>query len=277
MTLGGAITIRLCMAMSFDTDTYVLNFYFDDGGGTLNLMKNVSLGATNENFLNPGLLAAGHIYNCVCWEKEHFNTNSVEVEVYTQNKSTCDSGGVGEPQVPITIIWEPITADTIGVPARLMQACSAFSQEHCNGLGLEMGFSNTYDLSITASSVGWVSNAQDLGIQRGPLLITCPSLPINGYIGCGGGGGMTAPILAVCGLNNQVEDKGFSGSPSSNNWIKLNNEYPLRLDRLNIKLFDATNREYLGLSPDFSTWLMFRCATTKKNRILTKISRWFFN
>ena len=139
---------------------------------------------------------------------------------------------------------QPLTADLVGVPDRLMKFAQQ-SREWSSGLGAELGYDWYYEESSTPTSVGWISD-RPAGMQTlntvSPLIITSPTLSVDGYIGANGGA--SAPILAVAPLRGNSQITGFSGTTTSSEWVRLNNGSHLTLDRMHIKLVDETNREY---------------------------------
>jgi len=128
----------------------------------------------------------------------------------------------------------------------------------CNGLGLALGFPESYETSITPATVGYDAGLMGALITNGEfssLLITCPSLPITGYIG--GAMGSTSTLLGVGRVRGNAIEYGFSGEVAEN-WIQLRNTKPLSLYRLKIELKTESNDDYIGLEPNFTCWIKFR-------------------
>lgn len=276
ITAGSEVKLMMSPRFNTTTDEYEMLFQVDNNTGTYVTLTTITYGAAGDPV---NLMAAEHLYHTVWYDPDYITGEVVSVGVMSQNKWNVENGSpVGtQPDNPITIIWQPLTSDLINCPKRLMQTCQALSLEHCNGLGAELGFDDYYLQIVTASPSttwptvwppvplddGWQSDVKFMAIPVSPLIICCPSLlGIEGYLGGAAGG--QAQILAVTTLRNKVGGQGFSGL-TNDHWIKLNNEYPLRIDQLNIKLVDQTNREYKGLMADFSCWLQFRCPSAAQN------------
>ena len=128
----------------------------------------------------------------------------------------------------------------------------------CNGLGLALGFPESFISSVTPGSVGYTGELMGDLITNGEfssLLITCPTLPITGFIG--GAMGTTSTLLGVGRVRGNAIEFGFSGEVAEN-WIQLRNSKPLALYRLKIELKTESNDDYMGLEPNFTCWLKFR-------------------
>ena len=263
---------KLHISPRFDAadKTYDLLFLYDDGTGAGYItVEHLSMGSYSESAATNGimmeLLSAQHVYHVVAYSEEHYTSTSLDVNMTTTNKWDNDAGSPfgADPKQPTTIVFQPLSPD-VSCPQRLREVAAKLSVEHCGSLGLELGFESIFETSSTQTSDGW--NGDDLSlpfVATTPLLVTCPSLPIEGYVGSGARGGASAAILAVEGMRNNMHLSGFS-SRQPGEWIDLNNQYNLTLDRLNIKLCDQTNREYVGLAPDFSCWLVFRSPAAKE-------------
>ena len=267
------LTIRLNISPRYDSTTndYQLVFLVDYGTGVYTIVQTMSCGSfANQDVAD--LMSAEHVYHCVYYRPDYISSTTRDCKVTTQNKYYNQAGGIANPLADTTIIWNPLTPDIV-CPDRLKTECGDFSLQHCNGFGHEHGYEDYYSTPTNATTTGWLSDSAGMvdNVNVSPIIITCPSLPVTGYVGSAGAtgvagvgcGGAAAPILAVAGVRGNVNTSGFSGLTQAE-WIKLNNEFPLRLDRLNIKLVDETNRQYTGLAPDFSTWLMFRSPAVKQ-------------
>ena len=92
-----------------------------------------------------------------------------------------------------------------------------------------------------------------------PLIITSPDLNIKGYVG--GGNGASAQVLGVARINGQVVQYGFSAD-CPDNWVQLNNEFPITLYKLQIIIKDETNKEADILDPNFNLWVKFRSSSS---------------
>ena len=264
-------TVRLQMSPRYDTATgeYKLVFLFDNGGGTFTILDTRSFGSF-ERGDNYDLMSAESIYHVCYYQPDYISPSSVNAKLLTQNKINNENAGLINPSADVTLVLQPLTADLVGVPDRLMKFAQQ-SREWSSGLGAELGYDWYYEESSTPTSVGWISD-RPAGMQTlntvSPLIITSPTLSVDGYIGANGGA--SAPILAVAPLRGNSQITGFSGTTTSSEWVRLNNGSHLTLDRMHIKLVDETNREYTGLLPDFSCWLMFRSPVEKQDYYKSK-------
>ena len=163
---------------------------------------------------------------------------------------------------PITFAFEPYDDEVSNTEAVNVGGMFEMARD-CNHLGQTCGFpQQTVFNTATMSTVG-ISSELSLGklLTNGDyssLLITCPSLPITGYIG--GAIGTTSPLLAVGRVNGNSLQYGFSGE-TAENWIELRNTRPLTLYRLKIEVKTDTNNDYLGLEPNFAVWIKFKSNT----------------
>lgn len=180
----------------------------------------------------------------------------------TLKKSVAIGAGDLEPDEPITFAFEPYDNET-SLNYLVSSGGMESAARKANHLGESCGFpQQQLANTATMSSVG-ISSSLSLGklLTNGDyssLLITCPSLPITGYIG--GAIGTTSPLLAVGRVNGNSLQYGFSGE-TAENWIELRNTRPLTLYRLKIDIKTDTNHDYLGLEPNFSVWIKFKSNT----------------
>jgi hypothetical protein len=180
----------------------------------------------------------------------------------TINKAFSTGGPLGNPAEPIEIAFKPY--DDTSINNYLVQdGGMGRDARFANHLGETMGFPEDNAVNVaTAQTVGFISTLPSGKLltngDYSSLLITCPSLPITGYIG--GAIGTTSPLLAVGRVNGNSLEYGFSGE-THENWIELRNTRPLTLYRLKIEVKTETNNDYLGLEPNFAVWMKFKSNT----------------
>ena len=179
----------------------------------------------------------------------------------TISKAFGTAGALNDPLEPIEIAFKPYdntSANNFLVQDGGMGRDARFA----NHLGEVCGFPEDNVRSLTAQTVGITSTVESGKLltngDYSSLLITCPSLPITGYIG--GAIGTTSPLLAVGRVNGNSLEYGFSGE-TAENWIELRNTRPLTLYRLKIEIKTETNNDYLGLEPNFAVWMKFKSNT----------------
>ena len=167
------------------------------------------------------------------------------------------------PTEPVVFAWSPVDdyIDPLVNIDLVSQSGLLESARTSNKLGQSLGFpaiTNSADIAIAwtvgITSLEAVGEATNNG-EYSPLLITCPSLPIQGYIG--GANGSTAALLGVGRVRGNEMAYGFS-SEVAENWIQLRNKKPITLYQLAIDIKTETNNDYVGLEPNFSCWLKFR-------------------
>ena len=179
----------------------------------------------------------------------------------------------------ITFAWSPYDGHDMSLGSLLNAELISESglwaaARNANKLGQSLGFpaQDTILPKVAAHTTG-LSSLESLGEatnngEYSPLLITCPSLPITGYIG--GSSGTTAALLGVGRVRGNELKYGFS-SELAENWIQLRNTKPITLYQLAIDIKTETNNDYIGLEPNFSCWLKFRstgCAEHKRNDVV---------
>jgi hypothetical protein len=179
----------------------------------------------------------------------------------------------------ITFAWSPYDGQDMSagslLNAELISESGLWAAaRNANKLGQSLGFpaQDTILPKVAAHTTG-LSSLESLGEatnngEYSPLLITCPSLPITGYIG--GSSGTTAALLGVGRVRGNELKYGFS-SELAENWIQLRNTKPITLYQLAIDIKTETNNDYIGLEPNFSCWLKFRstgCAEHKRNDVV---------
>jgi hypothetical protein len=169
---------------------------------------------------------------------------------------------VANPDEPITFAWHPYDShDPASLGDLVANSGMEAAARNSNKLGQTMGHPEQSSVSpaATALTVG-ISSTQSLGQaanngEYSSLLITCPSLPITGYIG--GAAGSTSALLGVGRVRGNEIKYGFSGELAEN-WIQLRNPKSITLYQLAIDIKTDTNHDYVGLEPNFSCWLKFR-------------------
>ena len=246
-----------------------MDFFFDDNvtaPGTYVFLTSKSVGSYEAGD-KYALLQNDTLHHVVHYNQKYFNEESVFVTVSTSNKR----GNVAAvapvtltPREPMTLGYLPMPQLQFAPGGILEKDFRNMSNQYCNKLSQQLGFIFDYEtFPIPGAGNGFrFTTADDLADvvadRLYPVIITCPSLPIRGYIGSGGGGGQEAPVLGVVRLRSVATGNVFSGLCTPM-WIKLNNSGELRLDRLNIVLVDELNKEIDILGPNFSCWLQFRC------------------
>jgi hypothetical protein len=185
------------------------------------------------------------------------------------------------PDEPVVFAWSPLddNIDPLVNNDLVSQSGLWESARTSNKLGQSLGFP-AYINNVNAA-VAWavgitsleaVGEATNNG-EYSPLLITCPSLPIQGYIG--GANGSTSALLGVGRVRGNELSYGFS-SEVAENWVQLRNKKPITLYQLAIDIKTETNNDYIGLEPNFSCWLKFRsdahCIHPKQNDVVGIIS-----
>ena len=177
-------------------------------------------------------------------------------------KAFATAGPFANPREPIEIALKPYD-DTSNNNYLVQDGGMGSAARFANHLGETLGFpEDAVQNTNTAQTVGFISTVESGKLltngDYSSLLITCPSLPITGYIG--GAIGTTSPLLAVGRVNGNSLEYGFSGE-TAENWIELRNTRPLTLYRLKIEVKTETNNDYLGLEPNFAVWMKFKSNT----------------
>ena len=139
------------------------------------------------------------------------SANIATAPVITVSRAHVFGGALGRADEDITIVWSPYNLE-LAEEYILSGLWSAALQS--NKCGQSLGFPSIDDFVTAATShtTGIVSD-ETLGesVNNGeysPLLITCPSLPITGYIG--GAAGSTAPLLGIGRVRGNAIGYGFS-------------------------------------------------------------------
>jgi len=219
---------------------------------------------------NTALMTASSIHQVVYYDPAQISATSVDCVVSALDPDSVNQAPLAaDPHELTTIQWtyQPVDFSSI-VNAIPSSQLLPWSNQHANQLGLTMGWIGTGISSTTLQSAPVRSDVQPkfLSAEDGPpFLITCPDLPIQGYIGAAEGGGQQAPVLAIGTPMSSNYENAFQVD-GKDTWISLKNEYPIRLTQLNIRLVDEHNKSYNRLRGNFSVWLQVRCPYREVNR-----------
>ena len=268
-----ANTVRLNISPRYvstgvGTGHYVMVFSVDTGGGAYVVVHTARVGSYLFHSRNcPYWSKTAALNPVLCYDQQYISASSVTARLKSLAADDAQSGaaaGGGDSLSGIGIGFRPLE-NVFAISAAPAPASVAplktESNSGANHLGLGMGFIEPYQFLVATSATGWTSEQKPTEVVtdlQTPFLITCPDLPVRGYVGAGTGGGAESQLIGVGRIRNLTTGNAFSNEPTPV-WLKLNNEYNVRLDRLNIVLRDEQNKVYKRLLPDFSLWIQFRC------------------
>ena len=206
------------------------------------------------------------------FDPEYINATMINAYIMSSlHTGEAPVGGNTNPPDLTTICWRPKGSnDSLATEPQIKSGLTAL-QETANiqdFIGFKITQTSEATMWAAVAPFGMesdesITSAIEVDLQNVPLIITSSDLNARGYIGQGAmGQGAEASILGVVRTNGNENYDEFSHT-LQDNWISLNNDYPLILNRLNITLKDASNREATILAPDFNIWLKFRATTTK--------------
>lgn len=266
LTVGGSTEFYLCPRADGNNSPVIEVVYSINGGayvagsaGTIPVVEVGNLLSNPYNYFRKTYrIAMGCIYDPAA----NSATSATLSVINLPPNAAITADPLVDGNSGLSVGFLPFPTDMIVAPEL---KTSGFTQE-CSlaDIGGTFGFGDIFLSTATPETVGLVGDAigtiGNSGTQASgtPLMITCPDLNINGYVGAAEGGGQHAPILGVMETtSNFVNDTTFSNA-GGNGWIKLNNTAPLTLDRLNISIRDFCNRETNILIPNTHIWLKFK-------------------
>lgn len=265
--------VRLNISPRFNpaARVYEMVWSIDNGTGAYVIAHSIAVGSVLNNAkVCPYWSKTAALHQIHCWDTQYITGTTLGVRM-SHLPSSIGTGAGTDANTQIMIAFRPLQ-DIQLLATPFLPAVSPLKQESFNAnlLGMEMGYIAPFNPSATTATIGWVSEQKPTELITDintPFLITCPDLPIRGYVGAGTGGGAESQLLGVGRVRNLTTGNAFSNEPTPC-WLKLNNEYNIRLDRLNIVLRDEENKIYKRLLPNFSCWVEFRCP--KKQQYLGK-------
>jgi hypothetical protein len=278
----GLKKMAICPKMSAVNDP-IIEYWADNGAGWVLLATRIISGS--QDFPVGGGDNATYRYSQNYYMGVLCNAPVVTSPTITAKRSpnpvALPIGLPINPDEPVVFAWSPLddNIDPLVNNDLVSQSGLWESARTSNKLGQSLGFP-AYINNVNAA-VAWavgitsleaVGEATNNG-EYSPLLITCPSLPIQGYIG--GANGSTSALLGVGRVRGNELSYGFS-SEVAENWVQLRNKKPITLYQLAIDIKTETNNDYIGLEPNFSCWLKFRsdahCIHPKQNDVVGIIS-----
>ncbi len=267
---GGALNVKLCICPRYDTvsDLYTLDFGTDIGAGAYTSLATRRIGSFFAGD-NSALMSAVSAHQVTFYQNSKIAVSSLPVTCSSLNPDGANQAVPAGPGLngyeSTTLVFRYIVNDAGSGGAGLeilQQEVINYSNRHANALGQTLGYPKSDYTEASTSTVGWRErdvNPQDITGEDGPpFIITCPDLPVKGYIGAATGGGQIAPIIGI-GLPRANNDLNAFQSEGGDMWVKLNNEYPIRINQLNIRLVDSQYITYKRLMPNFSMWIMVKC------------------
>jgi len=246
---------RMAICPRFTAGAPIIDYLVDNTSGVgWQLLASVTIDGDQTTGQNATYRYSQNFYmGVVC------NATTANSPVITCEDALLPTGPIANPDEPITLIWQPVDGSAI-TPLVSNSGVEAAAR-NANKLGQSLG--HPEQSSVSAAATAWttgIDSTEALGAtsnngEYSSLLITCPSLPIQGYIG--GAHGSTSALLGVGRVRGNEIKYGFSGEVGEN-WIQLRNSKPITLYQLAIDIKTDTNHDYMGLESNFSCWIKFR-------------------
>ncbi len=262
VTFGTTGSVHLAISPFLNADNdYVFQYLIKQvGAGSYTLVATRDIPNVNEK---NSLWNSHHVHHVVQFNKDFVKASTPPVQMSTVNNGAA-SGARSVMSEPVTLGFSTFPRDYSDYLNDNILQLAGFRKEceqHAN-MGTTLGMIEPYSTKILDSTtVAIVSTTNIVYIlerNEDNFIITSPSLPVNGYLGEGGGGGQSFPMLGIGRVLGISEHGNFSNEVAQENWIKLNNATDMRLNRLDIRLVDETGRQYQRLGKKFSCWLKFR-------------------
>ena len=261
--LGAAGAKKLCICPRYDgANNYPVYQFLADVGAGYVLLGTMEVGGIDGNYDFYRFSNKHHMG--ILFKEEYLSATSLNLYKVSCLHTGTSAGNPVDPNEPTTLGWKPLgNNNSLQTDIHSRSGLSALMNK-CNTRDY-FGFKGSQTgPSATAYTVGFVSDeaivsAIELQNMIHPLIITSPDLNIKGYVG--GGNGASAQVLGVARINGQVVQYGFSAD-CPDNWVQLNNEFPITLYKLQIIIKDETNKEADILDPNFNLWVKFRSSSS---------------